>query len=204
MNGTVARDPVAQDAVARDTVARDTVTRRVAARRRRRKSALRRAAAAVCGGGIIALPVLTAAGSAPYLSVAGALLVAGSLVSPSARSPVTGTLAAAWAVFECVLGKPGNAVLAAEGLLLLAYLLLLDAPLDMAGPTAARWLRGQAPAAAAGVTATAVVGLVLLVPVPVSAWLVVAGVAAAVAAVAVAVPRLRRARASRPARRQGR
>ena len=187
--GAVAQGAVAQGAVAREAGAKAPAP---GGRKRQRQAPLRLFAAAACGGAVIALPVLTATGSTPFLAVAGALLVAGSLVSPTSRSPVTGTLAVAWAVVECVLGRPATAVLAAEGLLLLAYLLLLDAPPGMAGPTAARWLRQQGPAVAAGITASAVVGLVLLVPVPESAWLVVAGVAAAVAAVAVSVPRRHR------------
>ena len=85
--------------------------------------------------------------------------------------------------------RPGLAVLAAEGLLILGYLLLVDAPHAMTAAVTVRWLRLQLPAAIWGTLAAATVLVVLAVPVPVSAWLLVAGAAAAVAAALLALPR---------------
>ena len=98
-------------------------------------------------------------------------------------------MAAAAAVAESALGLPSLAVLAGEGLLILGYLLLVDAPGVMPGAVAARWLRLQVPAAFWGTLTAGVVLVVLAVPVPVSAWLLVAGAGAAVAATVIALPR---------------
>jgi len=81
------------------------------------------------------------------LILAGLLLVAASLAGPPARWRAVGTLAAAVAVLESALGRPALAVLAVEGVLILGYLLLLDAPVAMPGAVAARWLRLQVPGA---------------------------------------------------------
>jgi len=115
--------------------------------------------------------------------------VAASLGGPLARWRAVGTLAAVAAVVESAIGRPALTVLAGQGLLILGYLLLVDAPGAMPGATAARWLRLQLPAAIWGTLTAAAVLVVLAVPVPVSAWLVVAGVGAAVAATAIALPR---------------
>jgi hypothetical protein len=147
------------------------------------------AATACLGTGMMVLPALSLTGRGQVLTVAGLLLVAAGLAGPLARWPLTGTLAAVAAVAGSALGHSGTATLTAEGLLILGYLLLTDAPAAMPARTAARWLRLQAPAAAWAAVASAVVLLVLAVPVPVSAWLVVAGAAAAVAATVIALPR---------------
>jgi hypothetical protein len=147
------------------------------------------AATACLGTAMIVLPALSLPGRGQALTVAGLLLVAASLASPLRWRPVISTLAAVAAVAGCALGQPGTAMLTAEGLLILGYLLLTDAPAAMPAGVAARWLRLQAPAAAWAALASAVVLLVLAVPVPVSAWLVVAGAGAAVAAAVVALPR---------------
>jgi hypothetical protein len=148
-----------------------------------------RAAAGCLGAGMIVAPAPELSGRSVLLLPAGLLLVAMSLAGPAARWRAVGTLAAVAAVLACALGRPGLAVLAGEGLLILGYLLLVDAPQAMTAAMTARWLRLQLPAAAWGVLATAAVLLVLAVPVPVSAWLLVAGAAAAVAATAIALPR---------------
>jgi len=85
--------------------------------------------------------------------------------------------------------RPGLAVLAAEGLLILGYLLLVDAPHAMTAAVTVRWLRLQLPAAVWGAVTAATVLVVLAVPVPASAWLLIAGAAGAVAATALALPR---------------
>jgi hypothetical protein len=146
-------------------------------------------ATASLGTAMIVLPALSLSSGGQPLTIAGLLLVAASLVSPLARWPGFATLAAVAAVAGSALGRPGTAALAAEGLLILGYLLLTDAPPAMPGRIAARWLRLQVPAAIWAVLASAAVLVVLGVPVPVSAWLVVAGAGAAVAATVIALPR---------------
>ena len=150
---------------------------------------LLRAAAGCLGAGMIILPAPDLPSRGWLLILAGLLLVAASLAGPPARWRAVGTLAAAVAVLESALGRPALAVLAVEGVLILGYLLLLDAPVAMPGAVAARWLRLQVPGAFWGTVTAAVVLVVLAVPVPVSAWLLVAGAGAAVAAAAIALPR---------------
>ena len=147
------------------------------------------AATACLGTAMIVLPALSLSGRGQALTVAGLLLVAASLASPLARWRGIGTLAALAAVAGSALGDPGTALLAVEGLLILGYLLLADAPAGMPGRVAARWLRLQAPAAAWAVLTSAAVLIGLSVQVRVSAWLVVAGAGAAVAATVIALPR---------------
>jgi hypothetical protein len=150
---------------------------------------LLRAVTGCLGAGMILLPAPELPGRAWLLIPAGLLLVAASLGGPVARWRAAGTLAAVAAVVESALGRPALAVLAGQGLLILGYLLLVDAPGVMPGATAVRWLRRQLPAALWGMLTAAVVLVVLAVPVPVSAWLIVAGAGAAVAATVVALPR---------------
>lgn len=141
------------------------------------------------GVAMAVLPAFSLPARAQVLTVAGLLLVAANLVSPLTRWRGMATLAAVAAVAAAALGEPGTAALAAEGLLVLGYLLLTDAPDAMPWRVAVRWLRLQLPAASWAVLVLAAVLLVLVLPVPVSAWLVVAGAAAAVAATVVALPR---------------
>jgi hypothetical protein len=150
---------------------------------------LLRAVTGCLGAGMILLPTPELPGRAWLLIPAGLLLVAASLAGPLARWRAVGTLAAAAAVAESALGLPSLAVLAGEGLLILGYLLLVDAPGVMPGAVAARWLRLQVPAAFWGTLTAGVVLVVLAVPVLVSAWLLVAGAGAAVAATVIALPR---------------
>ena len=150
---------------------------------------LLRAVTGCLGAGMILLPARELPGRAWLLIPAGLLLVAASLAGPLARWRMVGTLAAATAVTESALTRPDLTVLAWEGLLILGYLLLVDAPRAMPGPVAARWLWRQLPLAVWGVSTAAIVLVVLAVPVPVSAWLLVAGAGAAVAAVVIALPR---------------
>ena len=148
-----------------------------------------RAVAGCFGAAMILLPAPELTGRSLLLLPAGLVLVAASLAGPAAQWRAVGTLAAAAAVAESALGEPGLAVLAGEGLLILGYLLLVDAPYRMTGGVTVRWLWLQLPAALWGTLAAATVLVVLAVPVPVSAWLLVAGAGAAVAAVVVALPR---------------
>ena len=151
--------------------------------------ALLRAVTGCLGAGMILAPAPDLPGRAWLLIPAGLLLVAASLGGPLARWRAVGTLAAAAAIAECALGLPSLAVLAGEGLLILGYLLLVDAPGVMPVAVAARWLRLQLRAALWGTLTAATVLVVLAVPVPVSAWLLVAGAGAAVAATVIALPR---------------
>jgi hypothetical protein len=148
-----------------------------------------RAVTGCLGAGMVLLPAPHLTGRSWALVPVGLVLVVVSAAGPLARWRIVGTLAAATAVIESALTRPDLAVLAWEGLLILGYLLLVDAPRAMPGPVTARWLWRQLPLAVWGVFSAAVVLVVLAVRVPVSAWLLVAGAAAAVAAVVIALPR---------------
>lgn len=141
------------------------------------------------GAGMILLPAPHLTGRTRALVVIGLVLVAVSLAGPPARWRFVGTLAAATAVAEAALARPDLAELAWEGLLILGYLLLVDAPRGMPGTMTAHWLWRQLPLAVWGVFTAAIVLVVLAVRVPVSAWLLVAGAGAAVATVVIALPR---------------
>ena len=141
------------------------------------------------GAGMVVLPAPHLTGRSRALVVVGLVLVAVSLAGPLARWRFVGTLAAATAVTEAAATRPDLAVLAWEGLLILGYLLLVDAPRNMPGTVTAHWLWRQLPLAVWGVFTAAIVLVVLAVRVPVSAWLLVAGAGAAAAAVVVALPR---------------
>jgi hypothetical protein len=148
-----------------------------------------RAAAGGLGTGMILLPAPGLRGRAWALVAVGLVLVAASVAGPAARWRVVATLAAGAAVAEATLGRPGLVVLAGEGLLILGYLMLVDAPQAMTGRVTVRWLRLQWPAAVWGTLVSATVLVVLAVPVPVSVWLLLAGAGAAVAAAVIALPR---------------
>ena len=141
------------------------------------------------GAGMILLPAPHLTGRSRALIVLGLVLVAVSLAGPLARRRIVGTLAAATAVTEAAITRPDLAALAWEGLLILGYLLLVNAPRRMPGTVTAHWLWRQLPLAVWGVFTAAIVLVVLAVRVPVSAWLLVAGAGAAVAAVVIALPR---------------
>ena len=98
-------------------------------------------------------------------------------------------LAAAAAIVCCAFSTAGTAVLAAEGLFILAYLLAADAPTALARP--APWLRRQVPLLLAGLIAAGAVLAAGAVRLPVSAWVTLAGLAAAVTAYLIALPRNR-------------
>jgi hypothetical protein len=153
------------------------------------QAVLLRGAAGSLGAAMILLPAPELPGRAWLLIPAGLLFVAASLAGPLARWRAVGTLAAVAAVVESALGLPSLAVLAGEGLLILGYVLLVDAPGGMPSAVAARWLRLQLPGAFWGTLTAAAVLAALAVSVPVSAWLLVAGAGAAVAATVIALPR---------------
>jgi hypothetical protein len=150
--------------------------------------AARRAPAGLAGGLMIALPALTAPAPALALTAVAALLVLASLAVRPQVLPGAGTLAAVACVLESAAWPPTTGLLAAEGLLVLGYLVLLDLPAGATMPAARRWLRGQARYGAAGLAASAVVIAALLVPVTRLPWLFLAGLAFAVAAYLLALP----------------
>ena len=92
------------------------------------------------GAGMILLPAPHLTGRSRALIALGLVLVAVSLAGPPVRWRFVGTLAAATAVTEAALTRPDLAVLAWEGLLILGYLLLVDAPRAMPGTVTARWV----------------------------------------------------------------
>jgi hypothetical protein len=148
------------------------------------------AAAGLAGLLMLAVPALAAPAAALTLTGAGTLLVIGSLVTWVNRQVPAGTLAAGIAVIGCATWPPGTLGLAAEGLLILGYLLLLDGPAPIGSAIARRWLRGQVPAGVAGLVGAGAVLAALAAPSTASPWLVLAGLAAAVAAYVIAVSRL--------------
>ena len=75
---------------------------------------------------------------------------------------------------------------AAEGTLVLAYLLALDAAESGLTSGRPRWARGRLPVLAAGFAAALITAVAAAAAVPASPWLVLAGAAAAGAALLVA------------------
>lgn len=136
------------------------------------------------GAGLLMLvvPAFAALPQALILTGAGALLVGASVLGPFRRWTAAPTLAAVVPVIQCAAWPPGSVLLAAEGLLILGYLLLLD------GPASLPWLRSQARYAVAGLVGAGVVLAALAIPSATSAWLVLAGLGGAVAAYVIAVP----------------
>ncbi len=119
-----------------------------------------------------------------------ALAAAGGLAVLAAARWGRGTvLAVTTAIISCAAGTAGVAVLAAEGLFVLGYLLGTGLPAGL--PRPGRWLRGQLPLLVAGLIATGAVLAAFGVQVS-TAWLTVASLAAAVAAYLVARPGWRR------------
>jgi hypothetical protein len=150
------------------------------------------AATVAVGAAMIVVPAVSAPADT-VLTAVGAALVAASVMPPFRRWRGTGTLAAVTAVATCALARPAVAVLVAEGLLILGYLLVLDGPrgAPLSAVALARWLRQQAATACWAVATSAAVLVTLAVRVPASAALVVTGTAAAVAATVIALPRRR-------------
>ena len=98
------------------------------------------------------------------------------------RGPV---LAVAAGVVSCAVSTAGAAVLTAEGLFILCYLLAADAPPGRP----AQWLRRQAVLLVAALIAVGAVLAMDAVHLAASAWITVVGLAAAVTAYLVALPR---------------
>jgi hypothetical protein len=150
--------------------------------------AVRRAslAAAAAGAVMLAVPVIAVPAAWP-VAVAGAVAL---LAAVPGRWPAAGTLAALAAVVMGGIGIAAGTVplplAAAEGTLVLAYLLALDAA--ESGLTGGRlqWVRGRLPVLAAGFAAALITAVAAAAAVPASPWLVMAGAAAAGAALLVA------------------
>jgi hypothetical protein len=98
------------------------------------------------------------------------------------RGPV---LAVTAGVVSCAVSTAGAAVLTAEGLFILCYLLAADAPPGRP----AQWLRRQAVLPVAGLIAAGAVLVMDAVHLAASVWITVAGLAAAIVAYLVALPR---------------
>jgi hypothetical protein len=131
----------------------------------------------------VALPLAWAPPWAYAVAVAGAAAVLAAALARWRRGPV---LAVAAAVVACASSRAGTAVLTAEGLLILGYLLAADAPAGLTRPGS--WLRQQAFGGVAGLIASGAVLAALSLHQVSSAWLTAAGLAAAAGAYLVALP----------------
>lgn len=129
--------------------------------------------------GLLAVGLPPDFGPAWTIAVAsfGALAVVAAAAGPSSRQHAAVSVAVGAAIVTCAFSHAGIPALAAEGVLILAYVLAGEFP------------RRQL---IAGVVATLVVAGALTVHPGASAWLTGAGLVAAVAAFAVAVPSRRR------------
>ena len=139
----------------------------------------------------LAWPLAWAPPWAYAVAVAGAAAVLAAALAGWRSGPV---LAVAAAVAACAFSRAGTAVLTAEGLFILGYLLAADAPAGLTRPGS--WLRQQAFGGVAGLIASGAVLAALALHQVSSVWLTAAGLAAAAGAYLVALPL---SRASRPA-----
>ena len=142
-------------------------------------------AAAGLGVLIVAWPLAWAPPWTYAVASLGAVAAVAAAVLRWRRGSVLAVLAA---VVSCAFSTAGAAVLTAEGLFILAYLLTADAPPALAQP--ARWLRGQAVLLVAGLIASGAVLAAYAVHPSASAWITAAGVATAVTAYLIALPKL--------------
>jgi hypothetical protein len=142
-----------------------------------------RGAAAALGLVTVALPLAWAPPWAYATASAGALAVLGAAFGPWRRGP---GLAVGAAILACAFSRAGTAVLAAEGLFILGYLLAADAPAGLTRPGS--WLRQQVPGVIAGLIASGAVLTALALHRVSPAWLAAAGLAAAAVAYLIALP----------------
>ena len=149
-------------------------------------------AAAALGLLVVAWPLAWSPGWAYVVAVLGAAAVLAAAFAgwrPRRPEPVPA------AVLACAFSRAGTAVLAAEGLFILGYLIAADAPpgrsAGLPGARLARWLRQQARLVVAGLVGSGAVLAALALHQASGAWLTVAGLAAAVAAYLIALPRSR-------------
>jgi hypothetical protein len=145
-----------------------------------------RGAAAALGLVTVALPLAWAPGWAYAVASAAAAGVLAAAFAGWRRGPV---LAVAAAVVACAFSRAGTAVLAAEGLFIVAYLIVADAPAGLS-PKArpGSWLRQQVPGGVAGLVGSGAVLTALALHRVSPAWLAAAGLAAAAVAYLIALP----------------
>jgi hypothetical protein len=141
---------------------------------------------ALAGVALVGIPSVAEPHWARAAAIAGLIAVAAAL---RPRWAAAGMAAAAAAIAQCAVSSLNDAALAGEGLLLLAYLLLLDVPEGLQTAAARKWLRLRTPAALAGLAVVVVVLAALAVTPSASAWIAIAGLAAAAIAYLTAMPR---------------
>jgi hypothetical protein len=150
------------------------------------KTSLLSGAAAALGLLIVAWPLAWAPGWAYVVAVLGAAAVLAAAFAGWRRGPA---LAVAAAVVACAFSRAGTAVLAAEGLLIVAYLIVADAPAGLSPKArSGSWLRQQAAVGVAGLIASGAVLAALALHQVSSAWLTTAGLAAAAVVYLIALP----------------
>lgn len=132
----------------------------------------------------VAWPLAWAPAWAYVVSAAGAIAV---LVAVFVRWRPALALALTAAIASAAFSHAGTAALTAEGLFILGYLLVADAP--QVRPS--RWLRSQLRPYVAGLIASGAVLAALSLHPASSPWLAVAGLAAGVAAYLTALPSVR-------------
>jgi hypothetical protein len=149
------------------------------------KDALRGASLAL-GLLTVAWPLAWAPAWAYPVAIAGA---AAALAAAFTGWRQGAALAVAAAIAAAAFSRAGTAVLAAEGVFILAYLITAEAPPGLSRP--ATWLRHQVRLGVAGLIASGAVLAALARHQPNAAWLSLAGLTAAVAAYLIALPRRR-------------
>ena len=147
-----------------------------------------RAALAAAGVGAVMLAVAVAYTPAAWpLGVAGAAALIAAMPGTWAAA---GTLGASAAMITCGVGVAAGTLplpsAAAEGALILAYLLALDLAESRLTRRSLPWIRNRGPALAAGFAAALLTAAAAEATFPAAPWLIVAGVAATGAALLVA------------------
>jgi len=148
-----------------------------------------RGTAAVLGLLTVAWPLAWAPGWAYAVAILGAAAVLAAVLAGWRPGPV---IAVATAIAACAFSRAGTAMLTAEGLFILGYLLAADAPAGLTRPGS--WLRQQAFGVVAGLIASGAVLAALALHQVSSAALTAAGLAAAAGAYLVALPFARASR----------
>jgi hypothetical protein len=141
----------------------------------------------------VAWPLAWAPGWAYAVAVLGAAAVLAAVLAGWRQGPV---IAVATAIAACAFSRAGTAMLTAEGLFILGYLLAADAPAGLTRPGS--WLRQQAFGGVAGLIASGAVLAALALHQVSSVWLTAAGLAAAAGAYLVALPLSRASRSGSP------
>jgi hypothetical protein len=145
-----------------------------------------KAVTVLAGGVMVLVPALAGSSWAQATAAVGLLGVLASLWRALTQA---GLAAATAAIAGCAISRPSAPLLAAEGLLILGYLLLLDIPRGIPRQATPRWVHQQLPAAIAGLATSGAVLAGLTLPVASPWWIVLAGIGAAVVAVLIALPR---------------